>query len=185
MLMLAAAARASSLGAVRTVGIGSRGPVMKASCLVVTIVLSALLVGCTTFNPQEQPKQTAGTVLGAIGGGLLGAQVGKGAGQLAATAAGTLAGAWLGSEVGASLDRADRLYAQQATYTALEQNPTGTASTWRNPDTGHYGAVTPTRTYRTAARDCRDFEQTVVIDGQQQTVYGTACREADGTWRAL
>ena len=158
---------------------------MKPSRLVMIGVLGASLAGCTNFNPQEQPKQTAGTVLGAIGGGLLGAQVGSGAGQLAATAAGTLAGAWLGSEVGASLDRADRLYAQQATYTALEHNPTGTASTWRNPDTGHYGAVTPTRTYKTAERDCRDFEQTVVIEDQDQTVHGTACREPDGTWRAL
>ena len=158
---------------------------MKRCGLVMIAVLSALLLACTTFNPQEQPKQTAGTVLGAIGGGLLGAQVGDGAGQLAATAAGTLAGAWIGSEVGASLDRADRLYAQQATYTALEHNPTGTASTWRNPDTGHFGAVTPTRTYKTAERDCRDFEQTVVIDGQEEIVHGTACREPDGTWRAL
>jgi surface antigen len=145
---------------------------MKLHRPVIIAVLGALLVGCTNFNPQDQPKQTAGTVLGAIGGGLLGAQVGSGAGQLAATAAGTLAGAWLGSEVGASLDRADRLYAQQATYTALEHNPTGTASTWRNPDTGHYGAVTPTRTYKTAERDCRDLEQTVVVDGQDETVRG-------------
>jgi surface antigen len=158
---------------------------MKVYRLVIIAVLSASLPACTTFNPQEQPKQTAGTVLGAIGGGLLGAQVGKGAGQLAATAAGTLGGAWLGSEIGASLDRADRLHAQQATYTALEHNPTGTASTWRNPDTGHYGAVTPTRTYKTADRDCRDFEQTVVVEGREQTVHGTACREPDGSWRAL
>ncbi|HEX6111494.1 MAG TPA: RT0821/Lpp0805 family surface protein [Geminicoccaceae bacterium] len=158
---------------------------MKLLGLVVIAVLSALLAGCTNFSPQEQPKQTAGTVLGAIGGGLLGAQVGDGAGQLAATAAGTLVGAWLGSEVGSSLDRADRLHSQQATYTALEHNPTGTASTWRNPDTGHYGAVTPTRTYKTAERDCRDYEQTVVVDGQEETIRGTACRESDGTWRAL
>jgi surface antigen len=45
--------------------------------------------------------------------------------------------------------------------------------------------VTPTRTYKTAERDCRDFEQTVVVDGQDETVRGTACREPDGTWRAL
>jgi surface antigen len=93
--------------------------------------------------------------------------------------------AWLGGEVGASLDRADRTYAQNATYTALEHHPTGTASTWRNPDTGHYGAVTPTRTYKTAERDCRDFEQTVVVDGREEIIHGTACREPDGTWRSL
>lgn len=52
-------------------------------------LLGALLVVIASCaNVQEQPKQTAGTLLGAAGGGLLGAQIGEGAGQLAATAAG-------------------------------------------------------------------------------------------------
>ena len=46
-------------------------------------------------------------------------------------------------------------------------------------------AVTPTRTYKTAERDCRDYEQTVIVDGREEIIHGTACREPDGTWRAL
>jgi surface antigen len=97
--------------------------------------------------------------------------------------AGTLLGAWAGSEVGKSLDRADRLAAAQATHNALEHTPTGAATTWRNPDTGHAGSVTPLRTYQAGGRDCRDFEQTLFIDGQAETVRSTACRQPDGTWR--
>ena len=116
-------------------------------------------------------------------GALAGSQIGSGSGQLAATAIGTLLGAWAGSEVGKSLDRADRLAAAQATHNALEHTPTGAATTWRNPDTGYAGSVTPLRTYQAGGRDCRDFEQTLLIGGQAETVRSTACRQPDGTWR--
>jgi surface antigen len=68
------------------------------------------------------------------------------------------------------LDRADRACAQNATYTTLEHNPTGTVSTWRNPDTANYAAPMPTRTYKTAERDCRDYEQTVIVDGREEII---------------
>ncbi|MDH3661551.1 MAG: RT0821/Lpp0805 family surface protein [Alphaproteobacteria bacterium] len=155
------------------------------SRLAIVIAAVALLSACTTWNPETQPKQSVGTVLGAIGGGVLGSQIGGGRGKLAATAAGTLLGAWVGSEVGASLDRADRLYLQQATYSALENNPTGTASTWNNLDSGHYGSVTPLRTYKTASEDCREYEQHIVMDGRDEIGYGTACRQPDGRWKII
>ena len=158
---------------------------MRPSRLVTIAVASSLLAACATWNPETQPKQSFGTVLGAIGGGILGSQIGGGRGKLAATAAGTLLGAWVGGEVGASLDRADRLYLQQATYSALEHNPTGTASTWNNPDSGHYGSVTPLRTYKTASEDCREYEQHIIIDGRDQIGYGTACRQPDGRWKVI
>lgn len=158
---------------------------LRPSRLCVIVAVASLLAACTTWNPETQPKQSVGTVLGAIGGGLLGSQIGGGRGKLAATAAGTLLGAWLGSEVGASLDRADRLYLEQATYSALEHNPTGTASTWNNPDSGHYGSVTPIRTYKTAAEDCREYEQHIIIEDHEQVGYGTACRQPDGRWKIL
>lgn len=157
----------------------------RPSLLVVIVAVASLLAACTNWNPETQPKQSAGTVLGAIGGGLLGSQIGGGRGKLAATATGTLLGAWVGSEVGASLDRADRLYLQQATYSALEYNQTGTASTWNNPDSGHYGSVTPLRTYKTASEDCREYEQHIIIEGRDEIGYGTACRQPDGRWKII
>ncbi len=157
----------------------------RPSRLILIATTLSLLAACTNWNPEAQPKQSFGTVLGAIGGGVLGSQIGGGRGKLAATAAGTLLGAWVGGEVGASLDRADRLYLQQATYGALEHNPTGTASTWNNPDSGHYGSVTPLRTYKTAAEDCREYEQHIIIKGRDEIGYGTACRQPDGRWKII
>ncbi len=158
---------------------------MKVSRMLLVPLVAASLAACET-NIAEQPKQTAGTVAGAAAGGLLGAQIGDGRRQLAATAAGTLIGALVGGEIGKSLDRADRTAAAQTTHAALEYNPTGSASTWRNPDSGHYGTVTPTRTYQTTAGyDCREFRHEVVLNGRPEVVYGTACRQPDGTWRVV
>jgi surface antigen len=127
-------------------------------------------------------KTTGGTVLGAVGGAVAGAQFGQGSGKIAAAVAGTLLGAFIGHEVGASLDRADALAAQQAAQRAYVA-PVGQTITWNSPDTGHSGTVTPTREGRDAQNNtCREFKQTVVIDGKQTEVTSTACRKADGSW---
>ena len=139
------------------------------------------LMGCSGGE-----KEKAGTVIGAGLGALAGAHIGKGKGKLIAVAVGTLAGAALGGEVGKSLDRADRLAMQNSTQTALEKNKTGSPSTWRNPDTGNRGTVTPTRTYRTeAGRYCREYQQTITVGGKTEKAYGRACRQPDGSWRIV
>ncbi len=157
---------------------------MNISKILVAGALVLSLAACE--GNQYGQKQTVGAVLGGVAGGLLGAQVGSGKGKLAATAVGTLLGAVIGSEVGKSLDKADRLYEQQTAQTALETNRLGQTSSWRNPDTGHGGSITPTRTYQTAqGGNCREYQQTVTIGGWTETAYGRACRDADGTWRLM
>jgi surface antigen len=152
--------------------------------LVASVLVSLSLVGCASSDLG--PKQTVGALAGAGAGGLLGAQMGKGGTQLAATAAGTLLGAFLGSEVGKSLDRADAVYASRAEYQALEYAPSGHATEWRNPDTGHYGSVTPIETYEsTGGAYCREFQHQAQIGGRTRDVYGTACRTPDGQWQAV
>ena len=54
---------------------------------------------------------------------------------------------------------------------------------WTNPDTGHTGTVTPTRTYQSGNGYCREFQNTVTIDGKKENAYGTACRQPDGSWK--
>jgi surface antigen len=152
--------------------------------LVASVLVLLALVGCASSDLGT--KQTVGALAGAGAGGLLGAQVGKGGTQLAATAAGTLLGAFLGNEVGKSLDRADTLYARRAEYQALEYAPSGHATAWRNPDTGHYGSVTPIETYQSAGGTyCREFQHQAQIGGRTRDVYGTACRSPDGQWQAV
>jgi len=128
-------------------------------------------------------KQTVGTVLGGVGGAVAGSQFGGGRGQLVGTAIGTLVGAFLGNEIGKSLDRADQAQVQRATQRA-ESAPIGQKITWSNPDSGNSGAVTPTREGRDAnGAQCREYHTTVNVGGKQEEAYGTACRQADGTWK--
>jgi surface antigen len=138
-----------------------------------------LLAGCAAYGPKE----AGGGLLGAAGGGLLGAQFGSGEGRLASTAAGVLLGGLLGSSAGRSLDRADRLYMQQATFDTLERAPSGYATRWRNPSSGNWGTITPVQTYRAPGGSfCREYQQTIVVGGRLQEGYGTACRQPDGSW---
>ncbi len=147
----------------------------RQSLLIAPLVVVLLLPGCATDGPREQ----AGTVIGGVLGGVLGAQVGRGSGRTAAIIAGTLAGAVIGGAVGQSMDYNDRRRVAET----LEGVRTGVPATWRNPDTGVEYSVTPTRTYDTATGPCREFTTEAIIGGKRETVYGTACRQPDGSWR--
>ena len=158
---------------------------MSLSKITSVIVAVSFLAACQTTENNQ--KQTIGTILGAAGGAVIGANLGKGKGQLLGVALGTLAGAWIGNSVGQSLDELDQMKMQQATQNALENKPVGQTSSWSNPDTGHSGQVTPTKTYSESGstEPCREYSSTVTIDGQLETITGTACRRPDGTWRTV
>ena len=67
---------------------------------------------------------------------------------------------------------------------ALESNNLGQTSSWTDPD-GSAHSVTPTKTYYIDNSPCRDFRQTVEIDGQIEIMEGQACRQRDGTWKLM
>ncbi len=148
--------------------------------------LAAIVVAGGLLGACEHPNrnQIGGTMLGGAVGGLAGSQIGGGSGRLAATAAGALLGAWLGNSAGQSLDRADR---QAATTAHTEALSTGQQIRWNNPDSGHYGTVTPTRDGRdvNTGAYCREFQSQIVVGGQTQNAYGTACQQPDGSWRIV
>lgn len=130
-------------------------------------------------------KEQMGTLGGAVLGGIAGSQVGKGSGRLWAVGAGTLLGAFVGSEVGKSLDKADLVYAERAAEKA-HQAPIGETITWNNPESGNAGDVTPVKDgYAESGRYCREYKQTIYIDGQAETAYGTACQDAEGKWQVI
>lgn len=150
--------------------------------LLSTVVAGTLAIALAACEGTG-PKQGIGGLLGAGAGAVAGAQVGSGRGQLAATAIGALLGAGFGSEIGKSLDRADQLAMQQSMNTSLERGPSGQRSEWRNPDSGHSGTYTPQPAYQANGRTCREFQQTVNIGGKEESAYGTACRQPDGSWQ--
>jgi len=134
------------------------------------------LAGCATPPTQEE----TGMVIGGVLGGVLGSHVGEGHGRTAAIIAGTMIGSRIGGSIGRSMDEADRL----KTAHALENVRTGVPSTWQNPDTGNRYTVVPTRTYEASAgAPCREYTIDAVIAGRTEKVYGTACRQPDGSWQ--
>jgi surface antigen len=148
------------------------------------ILAVLLLTACQ--NTQDSgigPKTAIGGLGGAAAGGLLGAALGGGGTGIAA---GALLGGLIGGAVGNVLDENDKRYANQTAQRALERAPSGTATTWKNPDSGHSGSVTPTHTYQTSnGAYCREFQQEITIDGKPQRSYGTACRQPDGSWKII
>ncbi len=151
--------------------------------IILMIAAVAMLAGCTA---DQGNKQTLGTLLGATGGAVLGSNVGKGKGNIVGIAAGTLLGAYAGNEIGASLDRADMGYANNTAQEAFETAPAGRTSSWRNPDSGNSGTVTPVKTYQTNnGQYCREYNQTVNVGGRTEEAYGTACRQEDGSWKII
>ena len=129
-------------------------------------------------------KSDIGTLAGAGLGAWGGSNIGKGSGNIAAIAGGTLLGALAGHEVGASLDRADMTYYNNASQRALETAKAGTTSSWSNPDSGHSGTITPTRTINTPDGNvCREYTQTIDIGGKSEQAFGKACRQSDGSWQ--
>ena len=68
-----------------------------------------------------------------------------------------------------------------AQFNALQFGRVGAPRNWIG-DKGQSGAVTVGPYVRVNLIDCRDFTNTITINGQAFTKKGTACREADGSW---
>lgn len=156
---------------------------MKKAALMCITVLSLTIAGCQADSWGT--KQTVGTGVGAVAGGLAGSQFGKGSGRLWATGAGVLLGGLAGSSVGQSLDQSDRMAMQSAQQRAYRA-PIGESVYWNNPRNNHSGTYVATRDGISASgRYCREYQQIVVVGGEKQSGYGTACQQPDGSWEIM
>ena len=144
-----------------------------------TLLSAAVVAALATACETPPTKETKGAVAGAVVGGVVGSTIGGGTGRTVAIVAGTFAGMLIGGHIGGKMDEADKLRAEKA----LEDNQTGQKTTWKNPDSGNQYTVTPTKTYEASGAPCRDFTVDANVDGKADTVKGTACRTADGTWK--
>ena len=151
----------------------------------ITLASLALAVAFGGCAGPGTTKQDSGTLFGAAAGGLIGNQFGHGGGRVAATIGGAVIGGIVGNQIGKSMDEGDRRRAAEAEYAALERGRDGEPQRWRNPSNGHYGTFTPRRVYTYETRTCREYEQTIFINGHPETMVGRACRDPDGTWRQV
>jgi len=143
--------------------------------LIVFVFIISSLSGCAVS------REESGALTGAAVGAAVGSTIGKGRGKALAIWLGAIVGANIGSAIGKHMDQNDRLRTSQI----LETRRTHTATTWVNPDTRNTYTVTPTRTYTIAEGPCREFTLDATIGGNTEEIYGTACRQADGSWKVI
>ena len=146
--------------------------------MLIGLVSLPLISGCAS-------KMQTGTALGALTGGALAYGLGQDSSKKELwTVLGIGLGAMIGQSIGQQLDERDQYLMAQTFEFAMEKAPTNETAKWENPDTGVGGSVTPTKTYSTTqGTPCREFTTSVSIGGQTEQAYGTACRQADGSWK--
>jgi surface antigen len=136
-----------------------------------TLIVGVSLVagaGCAT-------KRGTGAATGAVAGGVVGGVVGGDAGLLIGAAVGGL----LGYEAGRAMEIEDR---RRIAY-ALERDE---QVVWRNSQTGYQYQVEPIRERQYADRRCKEFRLFAEDErGREREVYGTACRQRDGSWELV
>ncbi|NKI36595.1 hypothetical protein HFP89_15595 [Wenzhouxiangella sp. XN79A] len=154
--------------------------------IVLPVAAALFLSGCAS---TQGPREQSGMAIGAAIGGLVGAAAsysrhddyyhGGDGYSTAAIVLGAVAGAAIGGAIGREMDAQDHA---RASY-AMEHTRTGQPTAWHNPDTGYDYRMTPTETYYSDAGPCREYVMEARIGGRPETVYGTACRQPDGSWK--
>jgi surface antigen len=143
----------------------------------------ALLVACSPAVYGD--REATGGLTGAIVGGVLGSQFGGGDGKLIATGVGVLIGSLIGSDIGRSMEDGDRIRANRSIQMS-HGTDVGETIRWNNPQSGNSGTVTVLRDGESSSGAyCREFQQTIRINGDTALGTGIACRQPDGTWRIV
>ncbi len=143
------------------------------------VALALLLAGCAGGFGGEELVIEEPAATGAASPPVPGA-------QLAAVGSASLLSLFDATEIGDKLQRTDVIYAERSGQETLEYSRSGTQGRWQNPDTGNAGTITPTRTYQLEdGTYCREFEQMVIAEGVSARARGTACRQADASWRLV
>lgn len=152
-----------------------------------TTLLAASLTALSLTACDYGTKEGIGTIAGAGLGAWAGSAVeNRGDGGVVAVAIGTVLGGLIGNQIGKGLDKVDRQEANQAQYSSLEYGRSGQSRQWYNPDSGNGGSITPKAAYQNKnGQYCREYQQSITVGGKEQTAYGTACRQPDGTWKVV
>jgi len=154
----------------------------------IAVLLMPIFLSACADDPEASRVlgKSLGAGVGAVAGGYLGNKVGTGTANALATTVGVAMGAYFGGKLFDKLSRGDLNLASAAQSAALENAPSGKAVTWSNPDTGTAGMATAQPAFeKEGVGPCRPFTHLIQQAGEQAKVEGTACRNADGSWRVL
>lgn len=134
---------------------------------VVCMLVGATLASCQSGSVGQNAAIGAG--VGAMIGGLGCAAAGGKAGACLAIAG---AGAIIGGGIGAQIDARDR----QRREAALRQARSSSKRvSWRNPQTGNRGTITPLRAVVQNERKCQVIRESYVKNGEPITAESTVC----------
>jgi len=156
-----------------------------AAAVLVAALGATALGGCETIERETGLGKGAqtGVLGGAATGGVIAAIAGASPAWIAAS---TILGAVAGGFLGDYLSKRDREQHAESSYKAFETEKTGGQSSWNNPESGNSGTTKIDAVYRTSAgKLCKDFTQTIKAGGKTETINGTTCQEADGTWKVI
>lgn len=147
------------------------------------LVFAAILVVGLGASPgwayHDHSNSLLGALVGAGLGGLAGSGIGKGTGNKVAIGAGT----FLGAVIGSRLFSAEPYY-----YPSYIPSYRAPAVSYIAEPTRYYYrpepvyVPVPVHAPAPAQPYCREFYTTVFVGGVPQQLYGTACRQPDGSW---
>ena len=156
-----------------------------ASAVLVAALGATALGGCESVERETGLSKGAqtGVLGGAATGGVIAAIAGASPAWIAAS---TILGAVAGGFLGDHLSKDDRDQHAESTYQAFESEKAGGQTSWNNSESGNSGSTKIDSVYRTSAgKLCKDFTQTITADGKTETMNGTTCQEADGSWKVI
>jgi surface antigen len=137
------------------------------------------LGGCAGSGQHEGAGTVLGAGAGAVAGGLIGGAVGGSGGTVVGALTGAAVGGLAGNAIGRDLDEQERMAWEDARYGAFDS---GARRSWRGRRS--YGYIEPGEVYSDPRGQCRQYRQTIYINGRPRAASGVACRGPNG-WEVV
>ncbi len=155
----------------------------KLSVILISIILSIILSGCFTSDPNsDEEKIVFGTMAGAVIGGIAGNYL-LPSQPLISTSIGFMLGGGAGYMAANKLTKYDRLYMKDAAYKSLSKAKIGEQTSWYNQQSGNAGTITPVKAYHDInGRLCREFKISLTANKKTQNSKDRACKTPKGDW---
>lgn len=150
------------------------------------LLVCFLLASCAGTDPKTNEKvgSATGAIIGAVIGSKIGGSMDSRSGRILGASLGAIFGSIIGKEIAKTLSETDLRRSDETAQETMESAKTGDTVKWSNPDSGNSGTYKATSDRQPGEdQDCREFESTVIIDGQEKVATGRACRQADGSWK--